>query len=291
MTPPRDAPRGRVPAVHVHTAPDPGSVNAYWVDLPGGVLVVDTQRALSEAARMADRIAAAGRPVLAVLLTHPHPDHWAGAGVFKARWPAAPLVCSAATATALGRDPDGLVAMMRGWLRDDFPPAPPVPDRVFDGAAVLELAGAEVRARDVGPAESESSGTYYLPAYDWLFAGDLFMVDRGPFLLEGRSGPWLAALTALDATVPETATVYPGHGPWGDRRALTITQAAAIELFRHLVRASAGAAPGGRWTDEAGRRVAAALARLHPEWLASLPAPGLVERFAAAAAREFGLAP
>ena len=58
-------------------------------------ILVDTQFRISDAEKLADRIAAKGRRLKAILVTHPHFDHFYGASVLLRRFPGTPVYASA----------------------------------------------------------------------------------------------------------------------------------------------------------------------------------------------------
>ena len=66
-------------AVHTYQSPQTGFfVNAYLVETPAGIVVVDGTLTVSDSRAVRARLEAIGKPLLAVLVTHPHPDHYAG---------------------------------------------------------------------------------------------------------------------------------------------------------------------------------------------------------------------
>ena len=65
--------------VDVWTYAGTGTVNTYWVATPGGgIVVIDVQRDLVQAAEAVAAVRAVGKPVRAILITHPHPDRYTG---------------------------------------------------------------------------------------------------------------------------------------------------------------------------------------------------------------------
>jgi glyoxylase-like metal-dependent hydrolase (beta-lactamase superfamily II) len=57
---------------------EPIPVNAYLVEGPEGVVIIDGLLTLPAAEALRDAIVSTGKPLRAALLTHPHPDHYAG---------------------------------------------------------------------------------------------------------------------------------------------------------------------------------------------------------------------
>ena len=53
-------------------------VNAYLVETRAGVVAIDATLTESESKRLSEEVEALAKPLLAILVTHPHPDHVAG---------------------------------------------------------------------------------------------------------------------------------------------------------------------------------------------------------------------
>ena len=65
--------------IHTHACGEGGIfVNAYLIESRAGVVAVDATLSESESKPLRKEVEAIGKPLLAVLVTHPHPDHVAG---------------------------------------------------------------------------------------------------------------------------------------------------------------------------------------------------------------------
>ena len=68
-----------LPKIHSHMSGEKGIfVNAYLVESANGVVVIDSALTVSESKALKAQLDSFKKPLLAVLLTHPHPDHVAG---------------------------------------------------------------------------------------------------------------------------------------------------------------------------------------------------------------------
>ena len=65
--------------IHTYTSREQGLfVNAYLIETPHGVVAVDGTLTRSDARAFRARFEALEKPLLAILVTHAHPDHVAG---------------------------------------------------------------------------------------------------------------------------------------------------------------------------------------------------------------------
>lgn len=276
------------PAVGRFAGPGPGSVNTWWIDGPGGLAVVDFQRDTASAAAAIERIRATGRPVAALLLTHPHPDHIGGLDQFKRAFPDAPLHASRASADEIETDARGYQKLTRAALGDGAPARYPAPDRIVADRDLLRVAGLEIEALELGPGEAAAATVFYLPASGALFAGDVAVSGMTDFLLEGRTGAWLAQIERLRAAYPGARTLYPGHGEPG-RPAAILDEAAGVLRFYRARAAEAvarGEVMGVFLTPDGARAVADAVRRRFGERPPVSLVPGLIEENAKAVGAE-----
>jgi glyoxylase-like metal-dependent hydrolase (beta-lactamase superfamily II) len=202
--------------VGVWTYAGTGTVNTYWVATPGGgIVVIDVQRDLVHAAEAVAAVRAVGKPVRAILITHPHPDHYTGIGLFRQAFPGVVVYASQATADTIRNDTYGASAATQRNAPAITPQVFVPPGETFDGNTTLQIDGLTIVARELGRGEAHSTTAYYLPATQDLFVGDA-VINRlhGP-ILEAASGSWLGILDRLETMFPDARTVHPGHGAAG----------------------------------------------------------------------------
>lgn len=222
-------------ATGVYTYAGEGTVNTHWIETPGtGLIVIDVQRDLAHAREALAAVRATGKPVRAILITHGHPDHYAGIGVFKEAFPQAVVWSSNVTADTIRNDPYGYNALMRKAEPGNFPLRLTAPERTFAGDATLEIDGLTVVARELGKAEANSATVFYVPATGDLYVGDLVLNRLHGLFTESATTEWLAALDRTDVIFPNARIVHPGHGVSGPKAQLFADQRTYIVTARRF---------------------------------------------------------
>lgn len=117
--------------VKTYSAPGMASVNSHYIVTDAGVIVIDTQRVLSQAANLLQQIKATGKPVIAVILTHNHPDHIGGLAQIIKEYPNVPIYATQTTVDAIAADKGGFQKASKEQLKDDFPSEIPRPDKII----------------------------------------------------------------------------------------------------------------------------------------------------------------
>ena len=212
-----------------------GTVNTYWFATPGGgIVVIDVQRDLVHAAEAVAAVRAVGKPVRAVLITHPHPDHYTGVGLFRQAFPGVVVYASRATADTIRNDTYGASAATQRDAPGITPQVFVPPGETFDGNTTLEIDGLTIVARELGRGEAHSTTAYYLPATQDLFVGDA-VINRlhGP-ILEAAAGSWLSILDRLETAFPDARTVHPGHGASGPPSTLYEDERIYLRICRKI---------------------------------------------------------
>jgi glyoxylase-like metal-dependent hydrolase (beta-lactamase superfamily II) len=210
--------------------PEGAFVNAYLVETASGVVAVDGLLQVSAAKEMRANIDRLGKPLLAVVLTQSHPDHYAGLGEIVAGADIPIYAPQGVIDTIIADDAvkDQIIGPMFG---EDWPA-----NRVFPNTAVrdgesLTFDDVTLTVIDLGPSESPHDSPWIVgDDAKTVFLGDQIYDHRHCFLGDGFYAEWLANIEKLRARFPEDAVFYVGHGgPVGGE--MWDWQRGYIELF------------------------------------------------------------
>jgi glyoxylase-like metal-dependent hydrolase (beta-lactamase superfamily II) len=231
-------------------------VNAFLVQGPDGVVVVDGMLTVTDAALVRQAIDDTGYPLAGVVVTHPHPDHYAGLAHLVGT-DDVPIVATNAVDAIIRRDDqlkDEVVGPMMG---DEWPTRRVFPNRTLNHGDDVRLGGLTLSVRELGPGESQVDSMWVLDE-NTIFAGDVAYNGMHAYLADGRWRDWLVTLERLEADLPDDVTLYVGHGPPGGKDLLA-GQRRYIDTFVETVEAHAEAIDHG---DHSG--VIEAMKRLLP---------------------------
>lgn len=220
-------------------------VNSFVVHGPDGLVVVDGMLTVSDAVAVREAIAATGRPLAGVVITHPHPDHYAGLAHLVGS-DDVPIVATAAVDAVIRRDDalkDEIVGHMLG---DEWPTTRVFPNQLVQDGDEVRLGGLTLTVQEVGAAESHVDSLWWLDERS-VFAGDVAYNGMHAYLADAHWGKWLATLTRLEAELPADVTLHVGHGPPGGRELLA-AQRRYVETFVAALRQHADAVAAGDHT-------------------------------------------
>ena len=217
------------PIVHTHASSEAALVaNAYLIETGNGVVAVDGALTVSESRAFRARADALGKPLLAVLVTHAHPDHVAGiAELTSGR--GVPILALASV--------DRLARTFEGPKRVQWKPVFgeewidtwAFPNRIVRDGEPVTFDGVAFRVHDIGPGGDCDANSLWLMHVDSqpaaAFVGDLVFNGTHSYLADGRLLAWLANLERARDLLAGVRALYPGHGVPGSLELLASQQA------------------------------------------------------------------
>jgi glyoxylase-like metal-dependent hydrolase (beta-lactamase superfamily II) len=197
----------------------PGAKQRLWSPISATLIsgqqdavLVDALMTVGQAHELADWVAAHGKRLRAIYITHGHGDHWFGLGTILDRFPGARAFAVPAVIEQMrrGSTPEFLASFWKsrfpGRIPDDLVLADPLPDHT------LELEGHDLVAVGLGHTDTDETTCLHVPAIGLVVAGDAAYNDVHLYLTEssprGRRD-WIAALDKIESLHPRA--VVAGH--------------------------------------------------------------------------------
>jgi glyoxylase-like metal-dependent hydrolase (beta-lactamase superfamily II) len=175
-------------------------------------VLVDPLMTTEQAAGLATWVAASGRNLTTVYVTHGHGDHWFGLATILDRFPGARAVAIPA-----------VVEQMRTQMAPEFIASfwnarfpGQIPDHVVAAEAldgtVLDLEGNDLVVIELGHTDTDDTTCLHVPSIGLVVAGDAVYNDVHLYLAEspapGRRA-WLRALDTVESLAPRA--IIAGH--------------------------------------------------------------------------------
>jgi len=240
-------------------------------------VLTDPPMTTAQALALGDWVAAKGRNLTDIFITHGHGDHWFAAGPLAERF-GARVVASAGTIAQMHAN-----VATRPLLWDKvytgIPPTPVTAMTVPDNRFTLE--GHELAIVEVGASDSDDTTVLHVPDLDLVVAGDVIYNGVHMYLAQaaivGGFGPWREAIDKVEALEPRhivcghqnkqldddaERTIAETRRYLDDADELLRTQTSALEFFNAKIE---------RYPDHLGRTIlwigASVLygARQHPD--------------------------
>jgi glyoxylase-like metal-dependent hydrolase (beta-lactamase superfamily II) len=176
-------------------------------------LLVDTFLSDGQSAELADWIAATGKRLSTIYITHAHPDHFFGLKLLCDRFPSARAVALPQVVERMHKAlaPDSVGSWQRrfpGMIPAHLVAAAPLENGTFS------LKGNPIVALDIGHTDTDHTTCLHVPSIGLVVAGDAIYNGTHPYLVEAGSqglNDWLAAINKIEALDPQA--VVAGHGP------------------------------------------------------------------------------
>ena len=253
--------------------------NAAVIMTDDGVIVVDTHSKPSASRAVYQQIQGiTQKPVIKVINTHFHWDHWQGNESYAAQNPKMEIITSEKTKENMSKPDAGVggvpyiekqIASMPGeidklkadilketdaakkrnlesnlqqaetFLQELKQMKPALPTRTVATTLTLKEAGREIQLHALGRGHTNGDLYIYLPKEKVVATGDA-LIDWMPFLNDGYPEEWVQTLTALEKL--DFTQIIPGHGDVQAKGHLAFFRGYLSDLIDAVKKASAGGA-------------------------------------------------
>jgi glyoxylase-like metal-dependent hydrolase (beta-lactamase superfamily II) len=192
--------------------PEGAFVNAYLVETESGVVAVDSLLTVTESRALRAGLKALGKPLLAVLLTQSHPDHYAGLTELVGS-DDVPIVAPQGVIDVIVRDDPLKEEILRPMFGDEWPAERTFPNTPIADGESLTFNGTVFTVIDLGPSESPHDSPWILGTDERVvFLGDQIYDRKHCFLADGFYELWLANIEMLQSRFPNDMVFHVGHG-------------------------------------------------------------------------------
>ncbi|OZD18201.1 hypothetical protein CH253_17110 [Rhodococcus sp. 06-156-3C] len=194
--------------IHTYTSPESGlDANTHIIELATQILILDTQYAVPFAREAADFANGLGKPITRVYISHAHPDHFFGAGVFGA-----PVYALASTRAVIEAAGETMLAGNRATAGEFVPDSVTMPTELVEpGFETID--GVRLEFIAVTESEADTMLNIAIPGEGIILAQDLVYNNLHLYLAEGHLDGWRQNVLTL--RTKDYTTVLPGHGAPG----------------------------------------------------------------------------
>jgi glyoxylase-like metal-dependent hydrolase (beta-lactamase superfamily II) len=199
--------------------PPPGKEQWMWVPTSATLIygqryavLVDALLTVEQAHALVDWVAASGKNLTTIYVTHGHGDHFFGIGALQNRFPNASAVATPNVVEVLRQQ--AWPEYVANFWSVRFPGQ--IPERLVIAEElkghVIDLEGRDLVVVEVGHTDTDHTTCLHVPSVGLVVAGDVAYNDVHPYLVQSNAQTrleWIAALDTIESLNPRA--VIAGH--------------------------------------------------------------------------------
>src|SRR5260370_6801247 len=168
-------------------------------------VLVDAFMTVKQASALADWVAAKGKNLTTIYITHGHGDHWFGAGTLLERFPNAGVVATPNVVKVMRQhaSPEILENLWKAGFPNQVPHSQLIPEELKRN--LIDLEGHELLAVELGHTDTDYTTCLNVTSIGLVVAGDAAYNDVHLYLAESNAQTrreWVAALDKMEALNP-----------------------------------------------------------------------------------------
>jgi glyoxylase-like metal-dependent hydrolase (beta-lactamase superfamily II) len=258
------------PKIHTHMSGEKGIfVNGYLIETANGVVVIDSALTVTESNALKAQLDSINKPLLAILLTHPHPDHVAGVTYLV---PASTTTSSSADVPIISLESVERimnateVAKRIQWtpiFKEEWISKWTYPNQNVKDQEAVTFDGLTYRVYDSGPGGDSDANSIWILENEpnVAFVGDLIFNGHHPYIADDHILDWIKNLDRARDLLANITTISPGHGKPGSIDLLD-SQKRYLLTYIDAVRELSGG--NSTLTEEAKRELTRRMEEFHP---------------------------
>src|SRR5262245_14716363 len=180
--------RGRMTIQITRVAGDVMNVNAFLAHGPRGITLVDGMLTVTDARKVRSVLDGSTAELAGVVITHPHPDHYAGLAHIVEDHDV-PIVATTDVDAVIRRDDETKENIVGPMMGAEWPDKRVFANRTVGDGDTVALGGLELRVRSLGAGESFADTIWQLDE-DTLFVGDIAYNGMHAYLADGQWTRW-----------------------------------------------------------------------------------------------------
>jgi glyoxylase-like metal-dependent hydrolase (beta-lactamase superfamily II) len=197
----------------------PGKEQWAWVPTSATLIfgqrdavLVDAFLTIEQAATLVEWVAASGKNLTTIYVTHGHGDHFFGIGMLLNRFPKARAVATPDVVESMRRQasPEYVSSFWNARYPGQIPEHLVIAEELKGN--VIQLEGCDLLVVEVGHTDTEHTTCLHVPSAGLVVAGDAAYNDVHLYLAESNAETrreWIAALDTIESLKPRT--VIAGH--------------------------------------------------------------------------------
>jgi glyoxylase-like metal-dependent hydrolase (beta-lactamase superfamily II) len=197
----------------------PGKEQWMWVPTSATLIsgerdavLVDAFLTVEQAHALVEWVAASGKNLTTIYVTHGHGDHFFGIGALLDRFPNARAVATPGVAKIMRQQASP--EFVASFWNERFPGQ--IPERLVVAQELegktIDLEGNDLVAIEVGHTDTDNTTCLHVPSMDLIVAGDVAYNGDHLYLVESNAQTrreWISALDTIEALKPRA--VIAGH--------------------------------------------------------------------------------